>query len=408
MTQIDRTFYKLYNHFGPQNWWPAQSDIEMMLGAILVQNTSWKNVENVLSQFEHFDGQALCDMSFDTLAELIQASGSYKRKTQSILELMNWYQEYDFNPDNLNTIDTPTLRKSLLAIHGIGEETCDCILLYAFNRPVFVVDAYLRRLLDKLSYPKLRSYSSIQKLMMDTLPHDVSLFQEYHALIVEYGKKYLPKSPVHYENDPLNTSKDNVDYTLKDLAAIPNQETIRFWIAKYGFVERASYPDPFWGSVHTIIGQLISAAAARSIYKRFQDTFPSLESVQNSPVEDIKKVGLPRTKAQYIFDLAQSIKNQSIDFKLVYDMKDDEAIHYLTQIKGFGVWSAKILLIHSFNLLDISSYEDIGLRNGLKKHLSVLEIDREMFDSYLETFAPYKTIASIYLWKINHSSSDKR
>lgn len=408
MKSLDRTFYKLYNHFGPQKWWPADNDIEMMIGAVLVQNTNWNNVSKALQNFNgNFRGEEILSFDYESLVSMIQSVGFYKRKAQTILNLMNWYNHYKFNNEELEEIDTLTLRNELLSIHGIGEETCDCLLLYTFNRPVFIVDAYLKRLLIKLGYPAMTSYAKIQAFMMKALPHNVQLFQEYHALIVEYGKFYLPRIPKFFEDDPLNSFSSIVEYSLKDLVEIPNKKDLNHMIIEYGFIERPAYPDPFLGSVYTIVGQLLSVKAARAIFLRLSDTFPTLESIQDSSIDEIKEVGLSRPKASYIYNLSLAIKNGSFDFNRIPDLSDEEAIEYLTCLKGFGVWSAKMVLIHSFNRLDISSYEDIGLRNGAKKYLGVSDLSQKDYDAFLDTFSPYKTIACLYLWKINHSSSNR-
>ncbi len=194
MIDLNTLYNRLYRHYGRQHWWPADSDLEMMIGAVLVQNTAWGNAHKALRNFTDFNGERLLRLDLPTLTAKIKPAGSYTRKAQTVLALLRWFNDYGFAKAALADKDTAALRHELLAIHGIGEETCDCILLYAFNRPVFVVDTYLKRLLHKAGHPDMRRYAEIQRYMMDRLPHEVSLFQEYHALIVAYGKTHLKRT----------------------------------------------------------------------------------------------------------------------------------------------------------------------------------------------------------------------
>lgn len=202
MIKLDIIYKKLYQTYGPQHWWPADSDLEMMIGAILVQNTSWVNVERALKNFESFNGATILNLSSDELIEKIRPAGFFTRKSQTIRNLLLWFQTYNYDKKQLKMKATEELRRELLSISGIGPETCDCILLYCFERPVFIVDSYLKRLLSRCGYPQMTTYNLIQDYVMAQLPQDVQLFQEFHALIVTYGKAYLtPKRII--TNDPL-------------------------------------------------------------------------------------------------------------------------------------------------------------------------------------------------------------
>lgn len=184
-------YNELYEHYGTQYWWPAQSDIEMMIGSVLVQNTRWENVEMSLNNFPSFNAREILSLNKSDLIELIRPSGFYNRKSETIINLLTWYEKYNFDTSKVEHLSTEELRKELLNIHGIGEETCDSILLYLFERPVFVVDAYLKRLLEKHGHPVFKTYQKIQKYVSELLTEDVYLYQEFHALIVQYGKDGL-------------------------------------------------------------------------------------------------------------------------------------------------------------------------------------------------------------------------
>ena len=205
MIKLETIYQKLYQTYGQQHWWPADSDLEMMIGAVLVQNTSWTNAEKALNRFENFDGSLILSLSPDSLMEKIRPAGFFRRKAQTIRSLLLWFQTYGFDKKQLERKTTADLRRELLAIPGIGPETCDCILLYSFERPVFIVDNYLKRLLAKSGYPQISTYDQLQTYVMAQLPQDVQLFQEFHALIVAYGKIYLQAKGSAPEDDPLSS-----------------------------------------------------------------------------------------------------------------------------------------------------------------------------------------------------------
>lgn len=398
MITIDQIYMNLYNTYGKQYWWPADNDIEMMIGAVLVQNTNWTNVETALKNFSSWHGHEILNMPLDTLIEVIKPAGFYTRKAQTIKNLLSWFETYHFDKQKLESIPTLDLRNELLSIHGIGEETCDCILLYLFNRPVFVVDAYLKRLLKRTGHPEMKSYQEIQNYMMNSLPLDTYLFQEFHALVVAYGKDHLKPTPHPTLTDPLNDETPFVSYSLAQIQEISNQPFIAMMIDTYGYIQRPSHPDPFWGIIYAIVGQLISAPAAKSIMKRFTDKFPTQEAVKNASIEDLRSVGLTLSKANYISLIAQEIESGNLNLNALYEMPDDQAIKELTRLKGIGVWSAKIILIHSYNRLNLDTYEDIALRNSVKSFLQLEEINRDTFEHYFKSYEPYRSIACIYHW----------
>jgi endonuclease-3 related protein len=202
-------FQRLLNRFGPQEWWPGETALEMMIGAIFTQNTNWKNVEKVL---KHLKDQHLLSLdgirSLSTLelAERIRPVGYYNVKAKRLVNLIEFIVDrYDGDLDGLLREETGVLREGLLSVQGIGPETADSILLYAAGRPIFVIDAYTHRILSRHSMiDDQATYDELQAFFMDHLPDDPDLFNEFHALIVRTGKEYCRRKPLCNEC-PLNT-----------------------------------------------------------------------------------------------------------------------------------------------------------------------------------------------------------
>jgi len=190
-------YKRLFEFYGPQGWWPADSDFNMMMGAILVQNTNWKNVEKAMANLGNYlHPEILRRLKEEELAQLIQPSGYYNRKAKKIKAFLEWYEQYDYRVDDLKQREKEVLRRELLDIHGIGNETADVILLYALEKPVFVADNYARRTFGRLGYEVPKSYDGFRKMAEENLPEDVALFNEYHALLVEHGKRHCKASPI--------------------------------------------------------------------------------------------------------------------------------------------------------------------------------------------------------------------
>ena len=204
MTKSERIkgFYDaLYKRYGPQGWWPAETELECILGAILTQNTTWKNVEKALGNLKErnlISIEKLALMPTPSLANLIRPSGYFNQKAVKIKNFINFIMEnYNGNLEEMFEEDTQKLRDKILSIKGIGPETADSILLYAARKPVFVVDAYTYRILRRHGLiPEETSYGEMQELFMDSLPEDAQLFNEYHALLVRLAKEHCKKSPV--------------------------------------------------------------------------------------------------------------------------------------------------------------------------------------------------------------------
>lgn len=202
-------FEALLQHFGPQRWWPARTPFEMMIGAILTQNTAWTNVEKAIARLRTaraLSPTALRAVPLERLAEWIRPAGYYNIKARRLRALVDWlYAKYQGSVRRMLAERPDRLRQELLSIHGIGPETADSILLYAAGHPVFVVDAYTRRFLSRHGWIGPRaSYDEIACLFSERLPRDAALFNEYHALIVALGKAYCRAKP-RCESCPLRS-----------------------------------------------------------------------------------------------------------------------------------------------------------------------------------------------------------
>jgi endonuclease-3 related protein len=205
--RIDRIYQRLYRHFGPQHWWPGDTPLEIMVGAVLTQNTNWENVEKAIANLraaDLLDLHRLAEIPTGMLAELIRPSGYYNLKAVRLHNLLHAIVNEHGNLESFFAGDLPTVRGRLLAIKGIGPETADSILLYAAGKPTFVIDAYTHRLLlrHNLIWEET-DYHEMQELFLNALPEDVSLYNEYHALIVRVGKEFCRKSKPRCGECPL-------------------------------------------------------------------------------------------------------------------------------------------------------------------------------------------------------------
>ena len=200
-------FNLLYDAFGPRHWWPGDSPFEVIVGAILTQNTTWKNVEKAINNLKRanlLEPKALYRLPYEILVELIHPVGFFNIKAKRLKAFLNFlFEEFQGNLEEMFSLEMEGLRKKLLSIPGIGPETADSILLYAGGKPSFVVDAYTRRILSRHGLiHEEASYEEIRELFMDHLPSDVGLFNEYHALLVELGKRFCKTKP-HCKGCPL-------------------------------------------------------------------------------------------------------------------------------------------------------------------------------------------------------------
>jgi len=189
-------YNKLYKSFGPQHWWPAKTKFEVMVGAILTQNTAWGNVEKAIASLRKenlLSPQKLLRLPLRHMASLIKSCGYYNVKAKRLKNFLKFIKKKG-GVAKLFKEDPFVLRRELLEVNGVGEETADSILLYAGNLPFFVVDAYTKRILYRHNLiDKKADYAHVQKLFMDNLKRDADLFNEYHALLVKVGKHYCKK-----------------------------------------------------------------------------------------------------------------------------------------------------------------------------------------------------------------------
>jgi len=214
---LEEIYKRLLGKFGPQGWWPAQSRFEVIVGAILTQNTNWTNVERAIENLRKnklLTPSKLRKVHTRRLASLIKPAGYFNVKAKRLKSFIDFlYKEYRGNLDKMSKEYWANLRIKLLAISGIGPETADSILLYALDKPVFVVDAYTKRFLARHNLvSREASYDAIQSIFMDSLPQDIKMFNEYHALIVRLGKELCKSKPL-CEICPLNNLSYSINYT---------------------------------------------------------------------------------------------------------------------------------------------------------------------------------------------------
>ncbi len=186
---------------GPQHWWPARTPSEVIIGAILTQNASWTNVEKAMANLRRerlLNFRAIDRTGAARLARLVRASGYFRQKAKKLKGFARFLRE-EFAGSLSKMFRTPqeTLREKLLGVYGIGPETADSILLYAGQKPVFVVDGYTRRILERhLLISERAGYEEIRELFENSLPRDTQLYNEYHALLVQVGKRWCrPQQP---------------------------------------------------------------------------------------------------------------------------------------------------------------------------------------------------------------------
>lgn len=200
-------YRRLFGHFGPQYWWPAQAPFEVAVGAILTQSVAWSNVERAIAALARrglLDAAALASVSEDDLAFLIRPAGYYNVKARKLKAFVGFLM--DKHGGDLTALFAQPLdrvRNELLAVYGIGPETADSILLYAGNLPSFVIDAYTRRICARLGLGAPDEYEALRAFFMENLPADPRLYNEYHALFVALGKGYCTKSRPRCPTCPL-------------------------------------------------------------------------------------------------------------------------------------------------------------------------------------------------------------
>ncbi len=201
-------YQRLFEALGPQYWWPGETPFEVMVGAVLTQNTNWQNVEKAIRNLREADllePVALYAVPVEELEELLRPAGYFRVKARRLRSLLAFLVDrYGGSLEAMFATDVATLREELLALNGIGPETADSILLYAGGLPVFVVDAYTHRILARHGWIDFEAdYHQIQDFLQSRLPDDPVLFNEFHALLVYVGKHYCRKRAPQCESCPL-------------------------------------------------------------------------------------------------------------------------------------------------------------------------------------------------------------
>jgi len=211
MQDADNKLMQFYNamltRYGRQNWWPGHTPFGVMVGAVLTQNTNWTNVEKAIANLKAadlLDPHKLDALSQDELAEFIRPAGYFNIKSRRLKNLIRWFcREYDGCIESLADCSVDRLREELLCINGVGLETADSIVLYAFDKPTFVIDTYTHRILVRHGCVAPESdYEELKYYCQSKLPDDVKLYNEFHALIVQVGKNHCKPKP-KCENCPL-------------------------------------------------------------------------------------------------------------------------------------------------------------------------------------------------------------
>lgn len=196
-----RVFEQLQRYYGPQQWWPAESPFEVMVGAILTQNTSWSGVERAIANLRAADAlslQAILALSESELGALIRPSGYFNLKSKRLHTFCRWYQQHEHSSWEM---ESEALRTALLDLNGVGPETADDMLLYAFQRPVFVVDSYTRRIFERVGWLQGKEpYEEIrrrveQRFSAEEAGERVRIFSELHGLIVSHAQQHCMKRP---------------------------------------------------------------------------------------------------------------------------------------------------------------------------------------------------------------------
>ena len=192
-------YKKLYRCFGPQNWWPGDTPFEIAVGAVLTQNTNWGNVEKAIHNLKKqgvLSSRGIHGLSVKELASLIKPAGYFNVKAKRLRSFLDFLmKEYHGRMENMAREDLTQVRPKLLEIHGIGPETADSILLYALEKPIFVIDAYTKRILSRHGIMASdRSYAEFQELFHASLKRDLHLYNEYHALFVRVGKTFCRRT----------------------------------------------------------------------------------------------------------------------------------------------------------------------------------------------------------------------
>jgi endonuclease-3 related protein len=216
MTVLLEIYKRLFHSFGPQHWWPGETPFEIAIGAILTQNTNWGNVEKAINNLKRhgtLSVKAIHNMPVRRLSELIRPSGYFTIKAKRLKSFVDFLMnDYHGSMKRMKHEDMHSLREKLLSVNGIGPETADSILLYALEKPVFVIDAYTKRVLSRHGIMEHeKPYEKFQELFHSSLREDVRLFNEYHALFVTVGKTFCKRKKPLCDKCSLNMMRSRLD-----------------------------------------------------------------------------------------------------------------------------------------------------------------------------------------------------
>lgn len=203
---VNHIYEKLTSHYGNLNWWPAKSPYEVIVGAVLTQNTNWGNVEKAIQNFgNNLTPEFVMTVDIGKLSDIIRPSGFFNQKAVYLKTVTEWFKKYNFDVPTVKCEPLEKLRPELLAVKGIGKETADSILLYAFGYPTFVVDAYTTRLCTRYSINVGKGYDAIKLHFESNITKNVGVYNNYHAMIVINAKDHCRKKPL-CDNCPLNST----------------------------------------------------------------------------------------------------------------------------------------------------------------------------------------------------------
>jgi len=190
-------YEKLFAHYGELNWWPAETPYEVIVGAVLTQNTAWGNVEKAIANFgSNLTPEFVSAVEHEDLAEIIRPSGFFNQKATYLKTITEWFAKYNYDVETVKREPFQKLRDELLSVKGIGRETADSILLYAFEFATFVIDAYTIRLCERYSLDTETKYETLKAFFESNLPQSKEIYNNYHALIVINGKNHCRKKPM--------------------------------------------------------------------------------------------------------------------------------------------------------------------------------------------------------------------
>lgn len=187
-------YQKMRQNMGPSGWWPAESKEEIIVGAVLIQNTNWQNADRARLLFEEktsFNPQKILSLSDQELQELVRPAGFYRNKSKTIKTIFSWLAQYDFDYPALAKRYPTNFRQELLKLHGVGQETADVLLTYIFEIPTFISDKYARTLFTLLGIKDLTNYNSLAKRYQYDDRFTASIAKDFHGLIDEFGKIYF-------------------------------------------------------------------------------------------------------------------------------------------------------------------------------------------------------------------------